>query len=170
METVAENLAEVTPQRTAPEPIFNCPQCSRWLPEGTLACPDCETIVYSAHLREIALAATTQEKESQWVQAQATWREALGWLPEETKQREGVEQRIALIDTRLRSAEENKAKWTRRLGPFAPVLFFLAKLKSLLFLPAEDEVPAELCGLLRRVLAAVRVEVWAGTYGFDPAA
>jgi Zn-dependent protease len=134
METAAANLAEVPPTRPDPSPIFNCPQCTRWLPEGTLACPDCDTLIYSAHLRDIAIAATAQENAKGWPQARDTWREALVWLPEGTRQREGVEQRIALIDAKIRGLEDNKAKWARRLGPFAPVLIFLSKLKTFFFI------------------------------------
>ena len=134
METVAGNLVEAPPARATPAPIFNCPQCSRWLPEGTLACPECEMLVYSAHLREIALDATAQENAGEWAQARETWQQALQWLPEETKQRASIEQRIALIDTRLRAKEDKRAAWTRRLGPFAPVLLFLSKLKSFFFI------------------------------------
>ena len=134
METTAVTLAEAPPARTAPQPIFNCTQCSRWLPEGTLACPECDTLVYSAHLRDIAIAATAQENASEWPQARGTWSEALAWLPEGTKQREAVEQRITLIDAKIRGIEDKKAKWARRLGPFAPVLVFLSKLKTFFFI------------------------------------
>ncbi len=135
MESVAESAAvEGGAEIGAPAPIFNCPQCSRWLPEGTLACPECETIVYSDHLRRIALAAGGEESAKHWVEARETWRSALNWLPAGTKQAEAVEQRIGLIDQRLRGAEEKKAAWTRRLGPLAPVVFFVAKAKSLFFL------------------------------------
>ncbi len=131
METVAGTVA--APEIGTAEPIFNCPQCAHWLPEGTLACPECETIIYSEHLRRIAIVATNEENSQHWVEAREIWHKALSWLPPGTKQAQAVEQRIALIDQRLRSAEESKAKWTRRLGPLAPVVFFLAKAKTLLF-------------------------------------
>jgi Zn-dependent protease len=134
MDTVAGNPAEAPPAQPDPAPIFNCPQCSRWLPEGTLACPECETLIYSAHLRQIALDATAKENAGQWAQARAVWELALAWLPEGTKQRAAIEQRIALIETRLRAAEDKKAQWAKRLGPFAPVLLFLSKLKGLFFI------------------------------------
>ena len=129
---MAETLTDIIPAIETPSEIFNCPNCSRWLPAGTLACPECQTIVYSEHLRNIALAATGEENAGKWVEAREIWRTALAWLPPDTKQYGAVEQRIALIDTRLRSADEKKAKWTRRLGPLAPVVFFLAKAKTLL--------------------------------------
>jgi Zn-dependent protease len=134
METVAGTILEPSPEPQNPEAIFNCPACSHWLPEGTLACPDCHAIIYSDHLRVLAIAATSEENAGHWIEAREIWRRAMAWLPAGTKQMEGVEQRIALIDQRLRGAEEKKAQWTRRLGPFAPVLFFLAKAKTLLLI------------------------------------
>ena len=59
---------------------------------------------------------------------------ALLWLPEETQQAASVQQHVAQIDARLKAAEDQKAKWTKRLGPFAPIALFLIKFKSLLFL------------------------------------
>jgi len=131
---VTEATASANPTVAPPEPIHNCPQCSHWLPEGTLACPDCHGIVYSGHLRQIASLAMQQEREEKWAEARATWASMLAWIPEGTTQAEGILGRITAIDDRDRAAQESKAKWTRRLGPLAPVVFFLAKAKSLLFL------------------------------------
>ncbi len=130
---VNEAVADVTPQLEVPRAIFNCAECRHYLPEGTLACPECHAIVYGDHLREIAIRATTQENAGEWLEARETWRTGLAWLPADTKQYAAVEQRIGLIDQRLRGKEETKAKWTKRLGPLAPAVFFLAKAKTLLF-------------------------------------
>jgi Zn-dependent protease len=99
----------------------------------TLACPDCHTIVYAQHLNELGRRAVAQEQEQSWPQAKETWQQMLGWLPAGTQQAEAVQGRIALIDARAQSVEDSKAKWTKRLGPLAPVVFFLAKVKTVLF-------------------------------------
>jgi Zn-dependent protease len=121
-------------QLEAPEPIYNCPDCSHYLPAGTLACPDCHAIIYAGHLRDIALQATSEEHERKWAEARATWVKALDWLPPGTKQAEAVQAKITALDQRSQAELDWRAKWTKRLGPFAPVLFFLAKIKSLFFL------------------------------------
>jgi Zn-dependent protease len=131
---LAEALTGTLQQIDAPESIYNCPNCTHWLAPGTLVCPECQTIVYSNHLRTIALAATTEENASQWAAARETWKQALLWLPPDTKQYTAVEQRIALVDAKLRTVQDSKAKWTKRLGPLAPVLVLLSKLKWLLIL------------------------------------
>ena len=117
----------------SPEPIHSCPSCSHWLPEGTLACPDCQTLTYGQHLSDVAHSAQNLEQEGKWPEARDRWRSALGWLPENTPQFEAIQGHIGQIDARLNAEVERKAKWTKRLGPFAPLFFFLLKLKSALF-------------------------------------
>ena len=118
----------------APEPIYNCPSCSHYLQPGTLACPECQTIIYSGHLRALALQATTAETEQHFEEARTLWRQALEWLPPGTKQTEAVDARLAALDAKTQSQDDFRAKWTKRLGPLAPAFFFLVKAKSFLFL------------------------------------
>lgn len=127
-------MTETIPSIAPPEPIHNCPQCSHWLPEGTIACPGCETIIYSEHLRLLASNAAQLEQEQKWDEARETWLSMLAWVPAGSKQAEGIQGRVAAIDARVQAASKRKADWTRRLGPLAPVVFFLAKAKSFLFL------------------------------------
>jgi Zn-dependent protease len=122
------------PELAPPQVIHSCPSCSHWLPDGTLACPDCNTLTYSQHLGQIAYSAQQLEQEQRWVEARDRWRSTLQWLPPETPQAASVQQHIAAIDARLKAAEDQKARWTKRLGPFAPVALFLLKIKSALFL------------------------------------
>lgn len=131
---VSEILSPEPQVPAAPEPIYNCPECSHYLPPGTLACPECHAIIYAGHLRAIAIRATAEENEKHWMAAREIWHEALGWLPTETKQAADVQAKIAALDARVQSAGDRKARWTKRLGPLAPVLFFLAKLKTYFFL------------------------------------
>ena len=117
----------------APEPIHNCPSCSHWLPEGTLACPDCHALTYGRHLGDLARSAQQLEVDGKWTEARDRWRSTLAWMPEGTEQSTTIHGHIAQIEARLHAEDERKAKWTKRLGPFAPVFFFLLKAKSALF-------------------------------------
>lgn len=122
------------PEPTPPEVIHNCPACSHWLPDGTLACPDCQALVYSQYLGQVASQAQQLEQQQKWPEARDRWRSALTWLPTETAQAETLRNHIAQIETRLQAADDQKARWTKKLGPFAPVALFLLKAKSALFL------------------------------------
>jgi len=117
----------------APEEIHNCPNCSHWLTEGTLACPDCQTLTYGAHLSGLAAQAQQLEQQGQWQQARELWAQALQWLPADTRQAVSIQNHLAQIDNRLKAEVDQKARWTKRLGPFAPIALFLIKAKSFLF-------------------------------------
>lgn len=125
--------AVLPPEPAPPQPVHSCPSCSHWLPEGTLACPDCQTLTYGQHLSELAFGAQQLEQQGRWAEARDRWRSTLMWLPEGTSQAETIQQHIGQIDERLHAEAERKAKWTKRLGPFAPLFFFLLKLKSAIF-------------------------------------
>jgi len=117
----------------APEEIHNCPNCSHWLTEGTLACPDCQTLTYGAHLSGLAAQAQQLEQQGQWKEARELWAQALQWLPADTRQAVSIQNHLAQIDSRLKAEDDQKARWTKRLGPFAPIALFLIKAKSFLF-------------------------------------
>jgi Zn-dependent protease/uncharacterized Zn finger protein (UPF0148 family) len=121
-------------ENIAPEAVHNCPSCGHWLTEGTLACPDCHTLAYGAHLSQIAGQAQQLEQAQKWAEARARWQATLPWLPEDTRQAASIREHIAQIDRRLAAEDATKAKWTKRLGPFAPIALFLLKAKSWLFL------------------------------------
>src|ERR1700760_4362713 len=89
-----------------PQAIHNCPNCSHWLPDGTLACPDCQTLTYSQHLGALAYSAQQLEQQGRWAEARDRWRSALAWLPENTQQAATIQQHIALIDRRFAAEEE----------------------------------------------------------------
>jgi len=124
----------VTTEPTPPVTIHNCPACSHWLPDGTLACPDCQALTYGKYLSELAFSAQQLEQQQKWAEARERWLAALAWLPGDTQQAEGIQKHVAAIDARMRAEEDQRARWTKRLGPFAPIALFLLKAKSFIFL------------------------------------
>ena len=120
-------------QAPPPDVIHNCPACSHWLPDGTLSCPDCHALIYGQYLSQLAAEAQQLEQQQKWTEAREIWKNALSWLPSDTQQAAGVTQHVARLDARLKAEEDTKAKWTKRLGPFAPVALFLMKAKSFIF-------------------------------------
>lgn len=133
--SMSATYAETTTPESipAPEPVYSCPNCSHYLTEGTLACPDCATLVYGQHLNRLGAAAASAEKEGNLAQARALWTEALAWLPDDSTQAAQIRQHIATLGSRQADVENRRARWTRRLGPLAPLLFGLAKFKTALF-------------------------------------
>ncbi|HVG26617.1 MAG TPA: site-2 protease family protein [Acidobacteriaceae bacterium] len=124
----------LNPEPAPPQEIHSCPSCSHWLPDGTLACPDCHTLTYGHYLSELAGSAKQFELQGKWPEARDRWRSTLRWLPENTDQATGIQQHIHQIDARIQAEDDRRSRWTRRLGPFAPVILFLFKVKSALFL------------------------------------
>jgi Zn-dependent protease len=124
----------LAPTPAVPPTIHSCPSCSHWLPDGTLACPDCQTLTYGRYLSQLAGTAHQFEREGRWKEARERWQTTLQWLPEDTEQAAGVHQHISQIEGRLKADEDRKARWTKRLGPFAPIVLFLLKIKSAIFL------------------------------------
>ncbi len=134
LESLSMSATVLQPKTEAPPSVINsCPNCSHWLPDGTLACPDCQTLTYGQHLSGIAVEAQQLEQEQKWPEARERWRSALQWLPEDTRQASSIQQHIAQLDARLKAEEDQKARWTKRLGPLAPVALFLIKIKTWLF-------------------------------------
>ena len=99
-----------------------------------LACPECGSLVYAGHIAGLATAAQGLEKEQHWPEARAAWGAALAWLPASSPQAEALEKRMQAIDAHENADKEKAAKWAKRLGPLAPVLVLLGKLKGILFL------------------------------------
>ncbi len=124
-----------TPEQIpAPEPVYSCPQCSYWIPEGTLACPDCHTLIYGEHLNRVAAAATRAEGEHRRLEARELWREALAWLPADARQGAQIRQHLTALDGEQQAEDDRTARWKKRLGPLAPIGLALLKFKSAFFL------------------------------------
>jgi Zn-dependent protease len=120
-----------------PPVITGCRDCRADLAPGTLACPQCNALVYSNHLDQISKTARNLEETGQTAQlaeARELWLSALPWLPRASRQAEWIRQHVLTIDERLNAAEPapTPSKWVKRLGPLAPVAIVLAKAKGLL--------------------------------------
>ncbi|MDE3104184.1 MAG: site-2 protease family protein [Acidobacteriota bacterium] len=116
-----------------PDWVHNCPECSHWLPEGTLQCPDCKAIVYTAYLNGLGNRALIEEQQEHWQPARDLWQHMLRWLPPGTQPAAAVQARIDAIDARFQAEHDQKERWKKRLGPLAPVALFLIKAKTWIF-------------------------------------
>jgi Zn-dependent protease len=123
-----------------PQAVTNCRDCHADLPAGALACPQCNTLVYSHHLEQISKAANNLEQSKQTnhlAEARELWLSALPWLPRGSRQAEWIRERVLALDARINNTSQQPAaqsKWIKRLGPLAPIAVLLAKAKTALLL------------------------------------
>jgi Zn-dependent protease len=131
------DLAELA---ITPQAATNCRDCHADLPAGALACPQCNTLVYSHHLEQITKAARNLEESNHsnhLAEARELWLSALPWLPRASRQAEWIRQHVLTLDTRINTVNPEPApqsKWVKRLGPLAPLAVLLAKAKTALLL------------------------------------
>jgi Zn-dependent protease len=122
-----------------PSAATTCRECGTDLPSGTLACPYCAALVYSTHLDQISKAARNLEENNlphNLAEARDLWLSALPWLPRASRQAEWIRLHVLTLDARINATEPpaKPSKWTKRLGPLAPIAVFLAKAKTALLL------------------------------------
>lgn len=132
--TTASEPDLIPPAAPPPQPVYNCVHCSHYLQEGLLACPECGTLVYGPHLNRLAAEAAGAEQSGNLPEARARWNDALEWLPPDARQADQIHKHLATLGGREQAKQEKQARWTKRLGPFAPILVAAAKFKTAFFL------------------------------------
>jgi len=108
---------------------MSCPDCgTEWGP-GALVCPSCRLLVHSERLKELAAQAAEADAAGKLEEALAAWSAALALLPANAKQRQGIEQRVEDLTSRIAKHEAAKPKampqWAKGLGIAAPVILLL---------------------------------------------
>ena len=119
-----------------------CAVCHADLRAGELACPRCQTLVHAERLDAISKSALELERTGSRDEARELWRSALPLLPKGSNQAEWMRQHLGDLEARVAGDEKTaeldrpprKIDWKKRLGPLAPVLLVLAKLKSVFFI------------------------------------
>jgi Zn-dependent protease len=119
-----------------PELKQNCNRCSRDLPAGALACPECHSLVYSGELQQLSEAAKALEAKNQFRAARDEWVRTLAFLPRDSEQAQWIRNHSRqLLEKALDSELPLQGKtnpWVKRLGPLGPIAILLAKSKGLL--------------------------------------
>jgi Zn-dependent protease len=93
-------------------------------------------MVHAQRLEEIAASARAHEERKELVAAHSDWQAALELLPADSSQATWVREKLADLyqAIRLQAAKQGTPAWTRKLGPFAPVVLLLLKGKVFLSL------------------------------------
>jgi Zn-dependent protease len=93
-------------------------------------------MVHERRLEELATSARAREERKELAAAHSDWQAALELLPTDSSQAAWVRSKVAELYQAIRneSAKADAPKWTRKLGPFAPIALFLLKGKFFLSL------------------------------------
>jgi Zn-dependent protease len=121
------------PISAAPEA---CARCGKPLAPGALVCGNCQAMVHADRLEELAASARAHEERKELVAAHSDWQAALELLPADSSQAAWVRAKLAELfeGSRNEAAKDASPKWTRKLGPFAPIALLLVKGKFFLSL------------------------------------
>jgi Zn-dependent protease len=93
-------------------------------------------MVHARRLEELAASARAHEELKELVAAHEDWQAALALLPADSSQAVWVRAKLAELFQVIRdeAAKDPSPTWTRRLGPFAPIVLLLLKGKVFLSL------------------------------------
>jgi Zn-dependent protease len=93
-------------------------------------------MVHARRLEELAASARAHEERKELAAAHSDWQAALELLPTDSSQATWVRSKVAELYLAIRNeaAKTDAPKWTRRLGPFAPIALLLLKGKFFLSL------------------------------------
>jgi Zn-dependent protease len=114
--------------------MSNCKSCSYELAEGTLACPQCHTLVHAEQLARLAAAAKFAEERNEFAQASGHWVKASELLPKESTQAEWIRDKVRALELSAKEQENQATRsgWMKKLGPLAPIAIVLVKGKAVL--------------------------------------
>ena len=123
----------------------HCPSCDAELPLNALACPQCQALIHSDRLDQLARDARALEVKGGFAQAHELWTYSLTLLPPDSKQAGWVHDRLRALEAAqsaqsqsLAAASSPQSKpekapppnWVKKLGPFGPFALLLLKLKT----------------------------------------
>jgi Zn-dependent protease len=78
-----------------------CDGCGAQVAPALLACPACDSLVFSARLQELANTARTSAERGDFTGALAAWREAIELLPPDSRQHQVVSEKIDELSRRV---------------------------------------------------------------------
>lgn len=118
--------------------VQKCSRCAQPLSPGALECAQCHTLVRADEMEQWAAHARALEAHGDYQQARQCWLNCLPLLPPQSQHAEWIRQHVQELETRAIPAQmvqqasgpKPKPKWTRWLGPLAPIALLLAKLKT----------------------------------------
>ena len=113
-----------------------CGRCGASLAPAALVCSECQAMVHAHRLEELAVSARAHEERRELAAAHNDWQAALELMPADSSQAKWVRAKLAELFQIIRNdaAKADSGAWTRKLGPFAPLVLLLLKGKIFLSL------------------------------------
>ena len=81
----------------------SCPQCGTELAPRLLVCPKCHRLVHAEDLKRLAAEAERSEQANDLTGALSKWREALEFLPRDSRQYQTISEKVAALSARVDS-------------------------------------------------------------------
>ena len=114
-------------------PEVACTHCLAPLQPEDKLCPQCHELVRSAELEALRVQAIQFERNADPANARKAWMAALELLPPDSRQALWIEDHARNLEHAPHADQPKPNPWTKRLGPFAPLVLLLAKAKTLFF-------------------------------------
>jgi Zn-dependent protease len=113
-----------------------CPRCNGALAPSALECGSCHALVHAAALDQLSVSARSHEQRHEILEASQDWLKALALLPPDSAQAEWIRATRKRLELSLANAPPANGRhaWTKKFGPFAPLLILIANGKFLLAL------------------------------------
>lgn len=110
-------------QPTSPQPSatdatpLSCPQCGTELAPTLLVCPVCHRLVHAEELKLLAAEAERSEQANDLTSALSMWRQALDFLPRDSRQYQTISEKISALSARV-DAGGSSPSGNSRPSPF----------------------------------------------------
>lgn len=112
-----------------------CKDCNSELPDHAIVCPVCAALVYRAELQESIAKAAAFSDAGDFVAARDTWRAALRYLPEGSKQSRIIGENIEALNKKIPASanaspkQDTQGSAGKKVGIFVAAGLFLWKFK-----------------------------------------
>ena len=139
---------------------MNCTACGESIADGALSCPGCRALRFGRELEDLAKRAGAAWRVGDFTAERALWKESLPLLPEDSRQHQTIQARIAEIDAQSgHAADAAGISWRQLLSMGAGPVLLLALTKGKFLLLGLTKM-----GTLLTMLASLGV-YWA-MYGW----
>lgn len=144
---------------------IRCADCGTEMPAGLLACPSCARMVHADELKALAARGEAEEQSGNLSGALAAWRDALAFLPPDSRQHAAIFQKIQALSARVEDGGAPAPKssaWKKGAAGAGALALLLFKFKSVVLF-ALTKAKFLLLGLTK-LPTLLSMLAWIGVY------